>query len=106
LDGDVRIQHGDRGIQRNIHWFVAEKDASATLDVIVSDVNVNGKAFKLDFVDAERASWASKGLIRASLIDADESRGDIWGWPESTHTSDILVGKHGDRPWNATWEVC
>lgn len=57
----------------NVHWFVAERDASATLDVIVQDVDANGREFAIELVDPLAAKPDTDGTIRAPLISWDES---------------------------------
>ncbi|UXI65792.1 hypothetical protein [Tahibacter amnicola] len=57
----------------NIHWFVARKDGSATLDVIVQDVDVNGRGFKLDLIDPRQGVPLDAGRIRAPLLTWAES---------------------------------
>lgn len=57
----------------NVHWFVAETDAAATLDVIVQGVDVNGSEFRIDLVDPLAATTTGAGLLQAPLIDWDTS---------------------------------
>jgi PCO_ADO len=53
----------------NVHWFVAETDGAATLDVIVQDIAANGRGFKIDLVDPLAATLLPSGELRAPLID-------------------------------------
>ncbi len=57
----------------NVHWFVAERDASATLDVIVQDIDANGREFAIELVDPRAAKPDIDGIIRAPLISWEES---------------------------------
>lgn len=57
----------------NVHWFVAEQDGSATLDVIVQDVDANGREFALELVDPLAARKDADGTLHAPLIDWAES---------------------------------
>lgn len=53
----------------NVHWFVAETDSAATLDVIVQGIDANGSEFKIDLVDPLAAAKTKSGLLQAPLID-------------------------------------
>jgi len=57
----------------NVHWFVAERDASATLDVIVQDIDANGREFAIELVDPLAAKPDADGIIRAPLLSWEES---------------------------------
>lgn len=57
----------------NVHWFVAETDGAATLDVIVQGVDANGSEFKIDLVDPLAATKTATGLLQAPLIDWETS---------------------------------
>jgi hypothetical protein len=57
----------------NVHWFVAEQDGSATLDVIVQDVDANGREFALELVDPRGAQIDSDGVLHAPLLSWEES---------------------------------
>ncbi|HSX60147.1 MAG TPA: hypothetical protein VLF18_08115 [Tahibacter sp.] len=57
----------------NVHWFVAETDASATLDVIVQDIDANGRDFAIELVDPLAGSADANGTIRAPLISWERS---------------------------------
>lgn len=57
----------------NVHWFVAETDGAATLDVIVQGIDANGSAFKIDLVDPLAATTTRTGLLQAPLIDWETS---------------------------------
>ncbi|MCQ4166784.1 hypothetical protein [Tahibacter harae] len=57
----------------NVHWFVAEQDASATLDVIVQDIDANGRAFALELVDPLAAQLDSDGVLHAPLLSWEQS---------------------------------
>ena len=56
-----------------MHWFVAEQDGSATLDVIVQDVDANGREFALELVDPLAADIDAHGVLRAPLIGWEQS---------------------------------
>lgn len=57
----------------NVHWFVAEQDGSATLDVIVMDIDANGREFAIDLVDPLAAQADANGVLRAPLISWEQS---------------------------------
>lgn len=57
----------------NVHWFVAEQDASATLDVIVQDIDANGREFALELVDPLAAQIDSDGVLHAPLLSWEQS---------------------------------
>lgn len=57
----------------NVHWFVAERDGSATLDVIVQDVDANGREFAIELVDPRAGETAADGTLRAPLISWQQS---------------------------------
>lgn len=57
----------------NVHWFVAEQDASATLDVIVQDIDANGREFGLELVDPLAAQIDSDGVLHAPLLSWEQS---------------------------------
>jgi hypothetical protein len=60
-------------VEGNVHWFVAEQDGSATLDVIVQDIDANGREFALELVDPLAAETDARGVLRAPLIDWEQS---------------------------------
>ncbi len=60
-------------VEGNVHWFVAEQDGSATLDVIVQDIDANGRDFALELVDPLAAETDAHGVLRAPLIDWEQS---------------------------------
>ncbi|WP_257387509.1 hypothetical protein [Tahibacter caeni] len=60
-------------VEGNVHWFVAEQDGSATLDVIVQDIDANGREFALELVDPLAAETDARGVLRAPLIDWERS---------------------------------
>lgn len=55
--------------RNNIHWFVAEEDESATLDVIVDGLQPGQDAYTIDLVDPLGGEKLGDGTIRAPLID-------------------------------------
>lgn len=57
----------------NVHWFVAEDDTSATLDVIVQDIDANGRDFAIELVDPLAAKPDARGTLRAPLISWEQS---------------------------------
>lgn len=57
----------------NVHWFIAQEEASATLDVIVQDIDANGREFAIELVDPLGGAVAADGVIRAPLIDWETS---------------------------------
>jgi len=60
-------------VEGNVHWFVAEQDGSATLDVIVQGIEANGREFALELVDPLAAEIDAHGVLRAPLIDSEQS---------------------------------
>lgn len=60
-------------VEGNVHWFVAEQDGSATLDVIVQGIDANGREFALELVDPLAADIDARGALRAPLIDWEQS---------------------------------
>lgn len=55
--------------RNNIHWFVAEADDSATLDVIVDALEPGRDPYTIDLVDPDGGRPLGDGTIRAPLID-------------------------------------
>lgn len=74
---DARIGRGQVSTmsshRNNIHWFVAEEDGSATLDVIVDAIDPKQEPYKIDLVDPAGGQPLGDGSIRAPLIDWDAS---------------------------------
>jgi hypothetical protein len=59
--------------RNNIHWFVAEQDESATLDVIIDALEPGRDAYTIDLVDPEGGQKLGDGTLRAPLIDWETS---------------------------------
>jgi hypothetical protein len=70
LTGGVSTMSSQRN---NIHWFVAEQDESATIDVIIDGLELGRDAYAIDLVDPEGGQRLGDGTIRAPLIDWDAS---------------------------------
>ncbi|GMV31494.1 MAG: hypothetical protein AMXMBFR59_36190 [Rhodanobacteraceae bacterium] len=60
-------------VDGNVHWFVADSDGTATLDVIVQDIDANGPAFAIELVDPLGGTRDAAGTIRAPLISWEQS---------------------------------
>jgi hypothetical protein len=63
----------------NVHWFVAESETAATLDVIVQDIDANGRDFAIELVDPLAAKPDASGTIRAPLISWEQSSAKFQG---------------------------
>lgn len=75
---DLRMRVGDSSTmsseRQNIHWFVAEADDSATLDVIIDNLDPAAPArYVIDLVDPAGGQRLGDGSIRAPLIDWAQS---------------------------------
>lgn len=75
---DLRMQVGDSSTmsseRQNIHWFVAEADESATLDVIIDNLDPGAPdRYVIDLVDPAGGQRLGDGTIRAPLIDWAQS---------------------------------
>ena len=74
---DARIGRGSvstmSSLRNNIHWFVAEEDESATLDVIIDALEPGRDRYTIDLVDPEGGTALGDGTIRAPLIDWNAS---------------------------------
>lgn len=57
----------------NVHWFTADQAPAATLDVIVQDVDANGRDFGLDLVDPLAATRVEGDVWRTPKISWKES---------------------------------
>jgi hypothetical protein len=69
--GGVSTMSTDR---HNVHWFVAEADGSATLDVIIDGLGPSAaEPYVIDLVDPLGGKSLGDGTVRAPLIGWDES---------------------------------
>lgn len=69
--GETSTMSAERG---NVHWFVAEADESATLDVIIDNLDPAAPdPYVIDLVDPLGGERLGDGMIRAPLIDWDHS---------------------------------
>lgn len=66
-------------IEGNVHWFIAESDGSATLDVIVQDIDANGREFAIELVDPLGGTRDAAGVIRAPLVSWERSSATYQG---------------------------
>ncbi|MBL8299024.1 MAG: hypothetical protein JNN30_11860 [Rhodanobacteraceae bacterium] len=60
-------------VEGNVHWFVAETDTAATLDVIVQDIDANGREFAIELVDPLAGIPDASDVIHAPLISWEQS---------------------------------
>lgn len=72
--GDRRMRPGDissmSSERDNIHWFVAEQDHAATLDVIIDNLDpLAPEPYVIDLVDPDGGSRRGDGTMRAPRID-------------------------------------
>jgi len=75
---DARMRTGETSTmsaeRQNIHWFVAEEDDAATLDVVVDNLDPGAPApYAIDLVDPDGGERLGDGTIRAPLIGWDAS---------------------------------
>ena len=75
---DTRMRLGDSSTmsreRHNIHWFVAEADDSATLDVIIDNLDpASPERYAIDLVDPAGGQRLGDGSIRAPRIDWAQS---------------------------------
>lgn len=69
--GEVSTMSSDRN---NVHWFVAEADGSATLDVIIDGLDPAApERYVIDLVDPLGGQRRGDGTIRAPRIDWAQS---------------------------------
>jgi hypothetical protein len=66
-------------VDGNVHWFVAEHDGAATLDVIVQDIDANGRDFAIELVDPLAGKPDAGDAIRAPLISWEQSSAKYQG---------------------------
>lgn len=75
---DVKMRVGDTSTmsseRHNIHWFVAEADDSATLDVIIDNLDPAAPdRYVIDLVDPAGGERLGDGTIRAPRLDWAQS---------------------------------
>ena len=57
----------------NVHWFVTTSERAYTLDAIVDNLDpARPYRFHIDFVDPERATAGSGGVLRMPRLDLDD----------------------------------
>lgn len=61
-------------VNDNVHWFRATTDTAATFDVIADNLDPSrGFAYRMDFVDPDRAEVLKDDTLRARRLDIDEA---------------------------------
>jgi hypothetical protein len=61
-------------VKDNVHWFRATSETAATFDVIADNLDPSrGFAYRMDFVDPDRAEVLKDGTLRARRLDLEEA---------------------------------
>jgi hypothetical protein len=61
-------------VKDNVHWFRATTETAATFDVIADNLDSSrGFAYRMDFVDPDRAEVLKDDTLRARRLDIDEA---------------------------------
>ncbi|HEV2570054.1 hypothetical protein [Sphingomonas sp.] len=68
--GEVSTMCSERD---NIHWFVPQGGPATTFDVVVSGLDAGAPDYDIKAVDPVRGERLTGGVIRAPIIDFDES---------------------------------
>ena len=61
-------------VKDNVHWFRATSETAATFDVIADNLDPSrGFAYRMDFVDPDRAEVLKDDTLRARRLDVEEA---------------------------------